>query len=254
MTRLLVIPVLLGFSVIILFSNASSARLSATTSLPDRDIAFGSTITVHGVGSAEAPAVALTIHLVLEAWDDYGPGPSASSEERLQPVVDAAIEVGVEEDAIEFPAAYAVGFDMVRMSIRLDDPTEDQVQEIFSALDETTMDEEMYVVYVGGYYEYDDCPALESEALSAAFEDAQDRAERLASVMEAELLDIISVTDETRDPSRGMTLLSSCDEPELPNLADPYSFIWTQGGPPFDPGSDIEVRHVRVISVVYAVE
>jgi hypothetical protein len=254
MKRLIIVPILVAFTfAMILVSSALSPQLTSTSSAQTSDQTAG-TLSVYGVGSASGTAEGLTLQLAIEYWEDYYRGEVPTPAERAQPIIDAAIDVGIDEDAIVASSGSSGYNGMVMVTIEFDDPDQGLIQDLFAEIEDAIRFEEMYIVHVGGYYDFEDCSTLESEAFEAAVEDARDRAERLAEILGMDLGAVINGADETRAVGIGSLPASSCDPPAIAGPMDYYSPMMTGGYAPFDPQAEIEVKLVRVVHLTFSAE
>jgi hypothetical protein len=253
MKRLIVLPVLLVITfAMILASSGISSEFPPTSSAQAADQSSG-TLSVYGVGSASGPAEELTLQLSIEYWEEMRRGEPETPAERVQPVIDTAIDAGIDEDAITASTGFSGYNGMVRVTIQLEDPDQDQIQALFEEIEDAIRYEELYIIHVGGYYEYDDCQTLESEAFEVAVDEARERAERLAEVLEVDLGEVIDGADESRTVGLGSLPASSCDPPATMGPMDYYSPMMG-GYAPFDPDAEVEVEVVRVVQLTFETE
>jgi hypothetical protein len=266
MKRLIIVPVLFAITLaMILVSPGLTSQLSSTSSAQTRDQSPG-TLSVYGVGSATAAAEELTLQLVFESWgmmpdefydEEFGDEEIEGPDDLLQPVIDAAIDAGIDEDDIRVLGGWTGYEGTVRLNLYLDETDQEQIQDLFNEIEETIRSEELFIIYVGGYYGYSDCAALESEAFEAAVENATERGERLAAVLDMELGTVVDAADELRTIGSSGLPGSTCDEAAL--VAPMSDLMWWFGGmmgefPPFDPDAEVEVRIERVVHLTFATE
>jgi hypothetical protein len=271
MKRLIILPILIGISLAMVFAGAGITTQLAPTDSAAQSLQRDRTLSVYGVGSATGPAEALTLQLVLEAWgvmpdefydeefddEEFDEEEVEAPGDVLQPVIDAAIDAGIDEADISVLGGWTGYEGTFRLNLYLDEPDQEQIQELFAGIEEATRFEELYIIYVGGYYEYSDCAALESEAFEAAVESAEQRAERLAAVLDMELGAVVDAAEELRTIGSSGLPGSTCDE--IAVAAPMSDLVWWFGGmmgefPPFDPDADVEVRIERVVHLTFAAE
>jgi hypothetical protein len=123
------------------------------------------------------------------------------------------------------------------------------VRAIISDISEVTREEDMPLVDVGGRFEYEACDEMESDAYAAAIDDARNRAERVASVQEMSVAEVIDVSDQSQ-----MMRQSSTCEPPAPSDPSGYYMEWfTRGYSSFDPDQDLVAQAERVVHVTYSI-
>jgi hypothetical protein len=271
MKRLIILPVLIGISLAMVFAGSGITTQLAPVDSAAKSAQSDGTLSIYGVGSATGPAEALTLQFVLESWgmmpdefyddeydeEEFDDEEVEAPDELLQPVIDAAIDSGIDEDDISVLGGWTGYEATARLNLYLDEPDQEQIRELFAEIEEAIRSEELYIIYVGGYYEYSDCAALESEAFEAAVQNARERAERLAAVLDMDLGAVVDAADELRTTGSGGLPGSSCDEPAL--VAPMSDLMWWFGGmmgefPPFDPDADVEVRIERVVHLTFSTE
>jgi uncharacterized protein YggE len=100
MKRLIIVPVLFAITLaMILASSGLSSQLSQTSLAQTRDQSSG-TLSVYGVGSVAGPAEDLTLQLIVEYWEEMRRGEPETPADRVQTIIDAAIDAGIDEDAV----------------------------------------------------------------------------------------------------------------------------------------------------------
>jgi uncharacterized protein YggE len=254
MKRIIIVPVLFAITLaVILVSPGLPSPMSSTSSAQTSDQPSG-TVSVYGVGIAVQPAEELTLQIVVEYWEEGYRGEPETPADKVGPVIDAMIDAGIDEDAIDVSAGFSGYEGIVRVTVQLEDPELEQVQEVFVEIEEAIRYEELYIVHVGGFYEYDDCSTLESEAYATAVEDARERADRLAETLDMDLGEVVDATDESRTTSTGSRAASSCDPPAIAGPMDYFESMLTGSYATFDPEAEIEVRIVRVVHLTFATE
>ncbi len=167
-------------------------------------------ITGQGFGSATVTADAATIQVFVERFFDepfpeplppfeeepfeepFRDGfhePEPFTEDDLQPIVDAFIEEGVSEDDIEVVISPAGGGKFgppvtAQVRAKVTNP-EGKLEALVEAAREAADTVEGVSFFdVSVLYAVDDCGPLEEAALEAAIEDAEERAQRLASALD----------------------------------------------------------------------
>jgi putative lipoic acid-binding regulatory protein len=147
MKRLIVVPLLIGLTLVVLIGGSVNERLASDGSVAAAEESER-LLSVFGVGSATAPANALSLQFVIEHWDDYyGPGGPMTMDEKLEPVIEAIIAAGIDEAAISVPSSVGA-HNLIRITVALDTPSQEQVQALFEELAQAPRMRDMYLVHV----------------------------------------------------------------------------------------------------------
>lgn len=184
--------------------------------------------------------------------------PPSLTDEDLQPLVQAMLDAGVEEDDIQIvtgPAASGIygpgGPGMGFVEAEVAQPTREQVGEIVTAVNQAATDSGLLVQQLGVGYDVADCEPIEREAFQAAIEDARSQAEQLAELVEVTLGDLVQVSSF---PFYGPEFPKE-DEGGCP--ASPEAAIMGPGGtittPPFDPTAEAEAAVYAQVNMVFAI-
>lgn len=216
-------------------------------------------ISVVGVGSATAPAGMAELRFAVGASYGMGVMPPSGPEsmmlaqEDLQPIVDALVDGGVPEDAIEAtvlpgtmegPSPYGGSG---RVLARIDGPTTEQVASLVEAATTAINESGRLALYhVSATYEAEDCAALQQEATTAALEDAKARAGIIAGQVDVELGAVAHASEYTW---YGPVSASACTP--LPAPAGFYPYDPTTA---YDPSQPAEARVYATLQVTYGVD
>ncbi len=185
-------------------------------------------------------------------------GPPSLTDEDLQPLVQALVGAGVEEDDIQTvtgPAASGVygpggpGVGFVEAEVA--QPTREQVGEIITAVNQAATDNGLLVQQLGVGYDVADCEPLEREARQMAIEDARTQASQLAELVGVTLGDLVQVSTH---PFYGPPFPDEDDggcppSPEAANFG-PGGTVTT---PPFDPMAEAEAEVYAQVNMAFAI-
>ncbi|MDP9368655.1 MAG: SIMPL domain-containing protein [Chloroflexota bacterium] len=185
-------------------------------------------------------------------------GPPILTDEDLQPLSQAMVDAGVEEDDIQIvtgPAASGVygpggpGGGFVEAEVA--QPTREQVGEIVAAVNQAATDNGLLVQHLGVGHDVADCEPLQREALQATIEDARAQSEQIAELVGVTLGDVVQVSSY---PFYGPGLPGE-DEAGCPT--SPEAAIIGPGGtvttPPFDPTAEAEAEVYAQVNMVFAI-
>lgn len=225
---LAVVVLIVGFITVAgLLSSADTSFVVAQLISRDADDAGQPKLVATGFGRAAAPAETATVQLVIVpsgeqfANPGFRPTPEASPEADHEdmgiaaPVIDAIIAAGFNREAINvvmspvygnatfFGGGVSTGF---RIDVNIVDPSSEQVAALMTTAYNAASDNGLYVSAQGVLYSVNDCAGLEHEARSAAIADARRQAEQQAIALEAELGDLVEVSDAPP----GSSELASC--------------------------------------------
>jgi uncharacterized protein YggE len=158
-------------------------------------------ITVLGYGEAVAVADSVRVRLSVPTQPNYGPTGfpqfTPVDEENMQILVDALIENGIDATEITtntFAWSSYTGSAAGEVTFTYAEPA--NLMTLLAAVQETLEDRRGPPLPIANTsFRVDDCLALESEAWQAALDDARQRAERVAALMEAELGRLVTVTE-----------------------------------------------------------
>ncbi|MCL1465599.1 SIMPL domain-containing protein [Argonema galeatum] len=178
------------------------------------------------------------------------------TKERLKPIVDALIAIGVPANAIEvsssssssssFPFPFPASEGGTKVLVKADNPTRDRIQQIVNTVNEAASKNGKLVVgSVNVRYAMKDCQTLVRAAYQAAVKDARNRAEAIAQAIGVRL-GIPSVSESFIYD----LFVPLCSETsELPSFL-PFGNNTT----PYDPNASTEVRLRRDIFVTYPIK
>ena len=239
------------------FAEAGAEPAGDAVTLLQQGVTTG--ITGQGFGSATIAADAATINVSIERFfegepfeepfRDGFPESEPFTEEDLQPIVDAFIEEGVSENDIEVVISPAGGGKFgpgtAQVRARVTDP-EGKLEPLVEAAREAADTVEGVSFFdVSVFYAVDDCGPLEQAALEAAIEDAEERAQLLASALDKRLGDLVFATESVFSQFGP----SPCD-PSAVGF-DELEFF---GGEPFDPSQSAEVQVASTVNLTFAFE
>jgi uncharacterized protein YggE len=208
-----------------------------------------------GFGQAEAPADAASLQFLIGPLQPAMPGgpPTGGTADQLDPIVQALVDAGAAEEAIEVavPAAGGASFfgpggpELGEILVTVEQPQAGQLADLVraarAAAGQAGMGEG--VLYVGATFAVDDCEALLQAAREAAVADARARAEGLAEALGATLGDLVQASEA---PYFGPTGAGACAEGVPPGVAasGPYG---PGTAPQFDPSAGaVAVAYVQV--------
>lgn len=185
-------------------------------------------------------------------------GPPSLTDDDLQPLIQAMVDAGVEEDDIQTVTGSAAssmygpgGPGMGFVEAEVAQPTRDQVGEIVTAVTQAAIDNGLLLQQVGVGFDVADCEPLEREANLAAIEDARAQATQLAELMGVSLGDVVQVSSFQ---AYGPPFTSEDDTgcPLSPEVAmiGPGGMITT---PPFDPRAEPEAEVFAQINIAFAI-
>ncbi len=225
-----------------------------------------------GFGRATAPAETATLQLVIVPSGDqfngsgFQPTPQASPETGdtgiAAPVVDAVVDQGVNPDMISvvvspvygsssfYGGSASTGF---QIDIHLSEPSADFLAAVMTAAYAAASDNRLYVAAQGIDYGVSDCDALEQEARNAAIDDARRQAEQQATALNAELGNLVNVSDAPP----GAAVLASCETRVSGSVAaidNPYVFNptgLTLEAPAYDPAGVPEAATAFRVELTY---
>jgi uncharacterized protein YggE len=158
-------------------------------------------ITVLGYGEAVSAADTVVVRLSVPTQPNYGPTGfpefTPVDEENMQIVVDALVENGIAATEITTnTSAWSsyTGTPAGEISFTYAEPAN---LNMFLAAVQETLEDNRAPSFPNAVtsFRVEDCMALESEAWQVALDDARQRAERVAALMEAELGKLITVTE-----------------------------------------------------------
>lgn len=184
--------------------------------------------------------------------------PPRVTEEDLAPVIEAIVDAGAPEDAIEVITGPALsvsfgpsGPGAARVELSLADPTEDQVDAIITAADEAILDNGLRLDFAGVGYDVADCAELNREAKRQAIEDAQARAEETAEILGGTLGDLLQASDFGYGPPLIDEESGCAASPFFGGPFGPESGITTQ---PYDPSAPAEAEAYAQMTLTYAID
>jgi uncharacterized protein YggE len=160
-------------------------------------------ITVVGSGEVKAEPDRVRVRLTVGSGDEYfgpgGPTLEIVKKEELEPVVNVLKDEGVSEEDISVTTfalgiydPYAVGAAQVTFVW----PRPADLESMLEMVQETVRRETDYSLQnMEVLFSLSDCEPVEEEAVEAAFEDARRRAERLASLADISIGDIVAVSE-----------------------------------------------------------
>lgn len=239
-----VVVLIVGFVTVAgLLSSADTSFVVAQLISRDGDDAGQPKLIATGFGRAAAPAETATVQLVIVpsgeqfANPGFRPTPEASPEAEEEetgiaaPVIDAIMAAGFNRQAINvvvspvygnasfYGGGVSTGF---RIDVLVVDPRTEQLDALLTTAYNAASTNGLYVTAQGVLYNVNDCASLAQAARTAAIADAQSQAEQQAIALDAELGDLVEVSDA----QSGSTELASCaavvPRTDQPPPTDPY--------------------------------
>jgi uncharacterized protein YggE len=191
---------LLAVAIVLLFTAgvapvAQGAQMTQAVPTGEQEI------TVLGYGEAISPADTVLVRLSIPTQPNYSPTGSPEftpvDEESMQIVVDALIENDITATEITTnTSAWSTYTGSPAAEVRFFYAEPANLNTFLAAVQETLEDLRGPSLPVAiTSFRVDDCLALESEAWQVALDDARQRAEHVAALMEAELGRLVTVTE-----------------------------------------------------------
>lgn len=227
----------------------------------------GPSIAVVGTGEASAPAEGVVIQIVVRRNDvgmadasavrafAAGPAGTPLTEEEIQPVVDALVEAGIPEDAIETviapaaPFTGAFGPGTAQILTTGDETVVAKIGEIIPPAIEAAMAANLSVDQAGVGYTVADCVAIETEALRDAVENGRAQAEQLAGVLGVQLGELTLATRQPSYGSYGAPGGGACGEPlTIDAIVEGAVYL-----APFNASVEPEFEVYATVSLTYAI-
>jgi hypothetical protein len=227
-------------------------------------------ITVLGRGEASAPADTTTFRMTLsnplfgampvEGWQPFTT-PEAGDAGQAGSVVDSLVGIGIPEADITVVTPpylgnnqfgpYGPALSLIEFTIT--DPDANRIKEIVDAANAGAGESQLMVGDVLLVHTISDCDALYYQAVTAAFDDARDRATRQADALGLTVGDVTASRDSglllSPDPSSGLAANGTCTYiPANAITFGPY------GPTPYNILSDPEVRLTVGLEVTFEIE
>ncbi|MGH2561079.1 MAG: SIMPL domain-containing protein [Thermomicrobiales bacterium] len=228
----------------------------------------GPSIVVTGTGRATAPAEHATIQMLVTSSDQYYPGmrtepepeatPGAAERTRVEPILRALAEQGVEEQSIEVIVSPVLGCSYfgptgtcfsARIDFTVEQPTLEMLNAMINAAGAAAPEVSLLIDRVGATYEIGDCAPLQRTAREQATEDARHRAEQQAEVLDVALGDLLLSSEIPPAATGGGCGLPQAEQPSF----DVYGRAITGMAPTFDPTSPPEAVAVVQVNLAYAI-
>ena len=160
-------------------------------------------VTVLGYGAASEAPDSVIVNLYIGEQPTYGPGgPELSfvEPEDLEDVSEFLVDQGIDVDAIEInylSRNYAYGPSSFAGEVAFSFNELDRLLDLMQGLlDEMEGRRGPTIQGANMVFRVEDCAALELEAMRAALEDAQQRASRMAGILDMSLGRVISVSED----------------------------------------------------------
>lgn len=237
-------------------------------------------ITTVGYGQASVPAETVAMQFVVSTQEAYGsPFPRLSPNDTLgdaeraaaEPIVQAIVDAGVPEDAIEVLTSPALGSGfgpqggrgIYRLDFTVEGPdlTLERLNGIVNAAGQATAVEGQILGFVGARYLVADCGPVRLASREAANEDAMARAEEQAALIGVGLGEELRSVDGVAaagssdfSPYAGVlpTGVGGCDPATDPSVS--FGVGASVSVPAFDPVAPAEVAVYTEVAVTYAVD
>lgn len=225
---------------------------------------------VLGQGLVSVPADVAEIEMTVYGSDpyayyDYGweedgsvaaptePTVDSLTEADLRPVINSIIAAGVPADAVEFDitpgsSASYPSSDSATITINLRNPTQERVEDVVDAATAAISEYSLYSdgsTYVN--YSVDSCAALVQQAYTAAIQDAQSRAQSMASALGVEVENVPSVAESPFN-----LFYPPCSEDGEVSPTNNF-FGYGSYGTYYDPSLPAEVQFQRDIFVTFPI-
>jgi uncharacterized protein YggE len=210
-------------------------------------------IVVTGFGTASAPAESAKVQLIIGPEAYGGPQATMLTEADLAPITDAIAGTGVDKAEIEsyIPATNSMfsgpgGPGNALLEFTFADPTDASMSALADAVYQAAATARLSIQHLGVRYAAADCATLQQAATDAAVADAQERGERLAKSLHAQL----GTLTQAMDSIYGVGAPDSCAPqgvggygPYGPNIANPY-----------DPSVAVEATATAQITLTFEME
>jgi uncharacterized protein YggE len=182
------------------------------------------------------------------------------TEERVQPMVDAMVEAGVDNDRIEVAispsSAVGVGGNAALITATVASPTTEVVETIVNAASEAAIGNGLAIFETGALYSLADCAAPKREARTQAIANAREQAAELAELLGVELGEMLQASDYGQGAYNPFALAGA---EGCTSAGDSFGSSVFAGGigltiPQFNPAQPAEARVVSAVSMVFAIE
>lgn len=182
------------------------------------------------------------------------------TEERVQPMVDAMVEAGVDNDRIEVAispsSAVGPGGNASLITATVASPTTEVVETIVNAASEAAISNGLAIFEAGALYSLADCAAPTREARTQAIANAREQAAELAELLGVELGEMLQASDYGQGAYNPFALAGA---EGCTSAGDSFGSSVFAGGigltvPPFNPAQPAEARVVSAVSMVFAIE
>lgn len=226
-------------------------------------------ITVTGQGQASAPPDSTTFQISLSTgmfptepgWQPFGT-PAAGGAGPVQALIDALMEAGVSEADISIVLPPYIGngaygpFGPIAafIEVTITDPDAERVRQVIDAANTGAGASMMMLGDISVIHTVEDCSALQQEAMTNAFANAQERAARQADILGVSLGEVTASRDSiyavtTYDPILGLAQDGSCSYSgaALPSYGP-------SGPTPYDLASEPEVIVYASLDVTFAID
>ncbi|MGH2532510.1 MAG: SIMPL domain-containing protein [Thermomicrobiales bacterium] len=228
----------------------------------------GPSIVVTGTGRATAPAERAIVQMVVMSSDQYYPGmrtdpepeatPGAADRMRVEPILRALDDHGVEENTVEVIVSPVIGCSYfgpgsscfaARIDFSVEQPTLDGLNAIINAVGDGAPEVGLMIDRVGASYEIGDCAPLQHTAREQATEDARRRAEQQAEVLGVALGGLLLSSEVPPAAAEGGCGVPQAEQPSF----DVYGRAITGMAPPFDPTAPTEAVAVVQVNLAFAI-
>ncbi|HEY9816183.1 MAG TPA: SIMPL domain-containing protein [Candidatus Obscuribacterales bacterium] len=223
---------------------------------------------VVGQGVARRPAdsvkISMSFYRTDPYYDYYGweedgsepytpPTPEPLTEAALRPAVNAIIATGVPATAIEIDLTGNMGGfygteNTASIVVTLRDPSQAQVQDIVTAANAAITGEDIYNQGVFVNYSIDSCASLLEEVYISAIQDAQSRAQTMATALEVEIEPVPSVAESPFN-----LVYPPCDPEQRAQATSLWGSYGYGAGTYYDPNMPAEVQLQRDIFVTFPI-
>ncbi len=192
-------------------------------------------------------------------WEEDGSEPASPptaeplTEAALSPITNAIIATGVPATAIDVDlSGGGAGFygttNTASVTITLRNPSQAQVRDLVAAVNEATVDTDIYNQGVFVNYSVDNCASLLEEVYISAIQDARSRAATMAEALDVEIEAVPSVAESPFN-----LFYPPCDPERQGQSSSLWGGYGYGAGTYYDPSMPAEVQVQRDIFVTFPI-